>query len=510
MDVPRRSTPELTINASNHGPSPPLQPSDHGGSTPPLNFYSRELVPQSSPSPLSKPFSDGLLLASDDNILLADPDARVEMIKTLAAPLGSPPRPPNLVSSTAASDEPWKTVLTTVPAGFANSMHTADSSSLPAKRHPPPGYSLAPVGYPSLLHEGLAPHWEVAMAPTPLQHGGVAQPLGFALQRVHPSGAVIVQAPIGGSVPSQLQLVQVVCVVPVPIPAMMVHLPPPLAYQNPGYTDVHTSQLQQVQPSPGMAMRPPMARPPMLDMPLQGGAMQSSFSRGAQVAPQYIDEMSTPITTFGNLTTTLENQGPYQMDLLDCQMMAAAKNELPLPPLPNTSLQGAKLDTINPSAQSARPRARRKSGLRVSKYVGVCWNRRAHKWAVQSRLKGRTIYLGYYVNEEEAARRYDKYATGIGRPVNFPKDDTQKKATKYVMSKRPIDEIDESQEWGAAEEEGAPKKLASKAAGQEGDGSEAANNGDATFDNSCEGDSSDHEESSEPQGEAVGAAGVAD
>jgi len=42
---------------------------------------------------------------------------------------------------------------------------------------------------------------------------------------------------------------------------------------------------------------------------------------------------------------------------------------------------------------------------RFSQYVGVCWNRRARKWAAQSRVDGRTIYLGYFSDEEEAARK---------------------------------------------------------------------------------------------------------
>jgi hypothetical protein len=42
---------------------------------------------------------------------------------------------------------------------------------------------------------------------------------------------------------------------------------------------------------------------------------------------------------------------------------------------------------------------------RFSQFVGVCWNRRARKWAAQSRVDGRTIYLGYFSDEKEAARK---------------------------------------------------------------------------------------------------------
>ena len=64
-----------------------------------------------------------------------------------------------------------------------------------------------------------------------------------------------------------------------------------------------------------------------------------------------------------------------------------------------------------------------------SEYVGVCWNARVRKWAVQSRVDGKTIYLGYFVNEEDAGRKYDEHAAGLGRPVNFP-GPTQVKAQK--------------------------------------------------------------------------------
>mgnify|MGYP002380621460 CR=1 FL=1 len=75
---------------------------------------------------------------------------------------------------------------------------------------------------------------------------------------------------------------------------------------------------------------------------------------------------------------------------------------------------------------------------RVSAFVGVCWNFRVKKWAAQSRVAGKTIYLGYFENEEEAARKYDAHANGLSRPVNFPSG-TQMQAHKCALRflKRP-------------------------------------------------------------------------
>ena len=70
------------------------------------------------------------------------------------------------------------------------------------------------------------------------------------------------------------------------------------------------------------------------------------------------------------------------------------------------------------------------SERRISTFVVVCWNTRAQKWAAQSRLHGKTIYLGYFTEEEDAARKYDEHAIGIGRPLNFPKTPCQLQAWK--------------------------------------------------------------------------------
>ena len=42
-----------------------------------------------------------------------------------------------------------------------------------------------------------------------------------------------------------------------------------------------------------------------------------------------------------------------------------------------------------------------------SKYTGVSWNKREHKWTVHIRIKGKSTYLGSFQNEEIAAECYN-------------------------------------------------------------------------------------------------------
>lgn len=71
-------------------------------------------------------------------------------------------------------------------------------------------------------------------------------------------------------------------------------------------------------------------------------------------------------------------------------------------------------------SQNARNRTSRKNSS--SRYLGVC-RHKAGGWLVQAKNQGVTIYLGYYADEEEAARAYDKYVVknfGEFANPNFP------------------------------------------------------------------------------------------
>ena len=45
-----------------------------------------------------------------------------------------------------------------------------------------------------------------------------------------------------------------------------------------------------------------------------------------------------------------------------------------------------------------------------SKFKGVSWDRRLGRWQVSLRSSGKSVYLGVYINEVEAALAYNKAA----------------------------------------------------------------------------------------------------
>ena len=44
----------------------------------------------------------------------------------------------------------------------------------------------------------------------------------------------------------------------------------------------------------------------------------------------------------------------------------------------------------------------------TSKYTGVCWDKRKNKWRSGIKINGKTKFLGYYKNEKEASKVYQK------------------------------------------------------------------------------------------------------
>ena len=74
---------------------------------------------------------------------------------------------------------------------------------------------------------------------------------------------------------------------------------------------------------------------------------------------------------------------------------------------------------------------------RRSQYVGVTWDRHAKHWLSYICPKGQPIkYLGYFFDEETAARSYDREAALLGRAVNFPE-----KGQKKAVKQRDLDSI---------------------------------------------------------------------
>jgi hypothetical protein len=59
-----------------------------------------------------------------------------------------------------------------------------------------------------------------------------------------------------------------------------------------------------------------------------------------------------------------------------------------------------------------------------SKFKGVSWFNREKRWVVKITTDGKTIHLGYFKDEIQAAKAYDKAAKKYHREfaaLNFPK-----------------------------------------------------------------------------------------
>jgi len=70
---------------------------------------------------------------------------------------------------------------------------------------------------------------------------------------------------------------------------------------------------------------------------------------------------------------------------------------------------------------------RRKHSITTqSKYKGVCWDKKSHKWRASIKFERKKIYLGCFKSEIEAAKAYDRAAKkyhGEFASLNFPQSE---------------------------------------------------------------------------------------
>ena len=101
-----------------------------------------------------------------------------------------------------------------------------------------------------------------------------------------------------------------------------------------------------------------------------------------------------------------------------------------------------------------RKRGGKKGGGRArrSRYVGVCWDKRAQKWKAAIGVRGVSQHLGLFHDEADGARAYDAAvaAQNLRYPRNFPGNTGAEQAVKARTNRSAISDKGKSRFVGVS------------------------------------------------------------